>query len=234
MTKKHSTFLIISLFLCSLEYGISSEKQESYFSYGPIALNYRKTPPKPIDPPPVEEIDSSTKESDSQHPDPSEVAGNHEESQSGISEAPKNEEPNLTKEDNNPLLDNLKKYENYSITSIWDAPKIQENQGESTNANNKSTIELPTPLIQDLLSGSYFGQVNPETETHPDWEQFGNHILNELENISSRLADRERPFLIERTAPFPYGFLSPGEIWIPANSSVTYTVEGQNEDLNKQ
>ena len=218
----------------------------NYLSKGPVPLKYRKAPEPEekqededdTDPENKKSPDSGDDETDpdsgkDKDPSDSEDDGDEKESTEGDDSekmsvnggsfvADPDLPDNYTVEED-PILKSLRKYKNSSLTSIWDAPKVRV-PGSGMEEKMVQTA-IPRSNMTDLLQGTYFGQRTEENHEVPEWQQFGDQIIDELQNLSENLKNGEAPPLLIRESPYPFGFQPPGQTWIPANSSVTYTSE---------
>lgn len=121
---------------------------------------------------------------------------------------------------------NLNKYRSGNLSSLTDLPVLPANLliGGATGSDPGLSIRKRPDI--DLLGNSYFGKTSPVNSPDPQWEVIGDAILQEIQNLSSGAPDghidTERKPAIRK--PYPFGFRAPGPVWMPANSSATYSI----------
>lgn len=125
-----------------------------------------------------------------------------------------------------PLQQNWVRYRNAGIASMADMPEPPPQLGRQESKPVEPILITRRPHL-DLTRGSYFGQSRPESTPDPLWESMGDSILEEMRRLSTDYpgpeGDSHSVQESLRRNPYPFGFLPPGPIWIPANESVTYS-----------
>ena len=116
---------------------------------------------------------------------------------------------------------NYRKYINSYVTGVWDAPNMQPKPSNANNGKELSNIRKGTQMSK-LIEDSYFGDQIHDSTPNQHWQELGNELLIELENISEKLGTTQEPVPTAED-PYAFDFYPPGEMWAPVKSSVTYT-----------
>lgn len=246
-----SGLIYSAMILCMMPNAVWAKSPEAsklprmnYMSNGPVPLQFRVPPPKPIPqetkssedaPQPPVDIESSKKPAVQNEPEKE------------LSERDKDGPPDQEKSpDISPTIDvaetitsavstpkdqlliEWQKYRNSNILSLSDLPEIP-NILKSASPSPSIVPNVPfsgQPRI-DLIRDSYFGHSEVEGVPHPEWQAYEEKILQAMEQLTSSAQNPINVNIISRDRPYPFGFLPPGEVWLPANSSVTYSTGQQ-------
>ena len=120
---------------------------------------------------------------------------------------------------------NLDKYRSGNLSSLTDLPILPAHLFIESDKGSESGLSIIKRPDIDLLGDSYFGKTTPVNSPDPQWEDIGEAILQEIHDLSSGVSDRriETEMKTSIRKPYPFGFRAPGPVWMPANSSATYS-----------
>lgn len=238
-------FIHSMLVLCMLPDAVRAESPEvnklprmNYMSNGPVPLQFRIPPPKPLPPEKTsdedptqtpDEIDISKTPTDQKETDEKDSDQNNssplDQEKPTINMDPSDVAEIITSAVSTPkdqLLIEWQKYRNSNILSISDLPEIPDIL-KSTLPSQSPNIPFSGQPRIDLIRDSYFGKSEVQGIPHPEWQSYAEKILQAMEQLTSSEQNPINANIISRDRPYPFGFLPPGDVWLPANSSVTYS-----------